>query len=160
MTAAARALALLSAVVALGAGRAALSEEQAVTAVWERVPTAEDMAAIMPPPRPCAGMAAGGSALVECRLAEGGGLEQCRIVREAARRLRLWRDGAEGDAVLPRPREPARRAADPPGHDGVSAHGVPARAAGSRPAAGAVAGQRPPLRVRSTPVQMRSWPTK
>lgn len=83
MTAAARALALLSAVVALGAGRAALSEEQAVTAVWERVPTAEDMAAIMPPPRPCAGMAAGGSALVECRLAEGGGLEQCRIVREA-----------------------------------------------------------------------------
>ena len=85
MRPAALVLTSLLAAATLGLGASAASEEAPATAVWEQLPTQEQIfeAILSFPPCGPDGTYTDGAATVECRLAEGGRLAQCRVVREA-----------------------------------------------------------------------------
>jgi hypothetical protein len=85
MRSAALALTALLAAATLGLGASAASEDEPATAVWEQLPTGDQIIEAILSFPPCGpdGTYTDGSAMVECRLAADGRLEQCKVVREA-----------------------------------------------------------------------------
>lgn len=74
----------LLAAATLGLGASAASDDPPATAVWEQLPTQDQIIETILSFPPCGpdGTYTDGSAMVECRLAADGRLEQCKVVRE------------------------------------------------------------------------------